>query len=256
MKASAPAHPAASASTRSQTPTCVREASSGVAGSTPNTAPSSTAKTRVSAKPAPAVTSARPLDGKTTTACNLAIQLARIDQALSVILVDLDLRRASIAAAFGLDPDVPLDAVLRGEKSLSDAIFETDLPGLSMLALKDPAPDPEWLLALASLERMIAELERRFDFVIIDSPPVLATSDAQVILRHASAGLFIARMGVSPVKAIRSALEHIPVRKLLGSVLNSSRTQQGLTDYPYLADPNLTAAAEPSNEEPGFPDAG
>jgi capsular exopolysaccharide synthesis family protein len=179
------------------------------------------------------VTSARPLDGKTTTACNLAVQLARLDKALSVILVDLDLRRAGVANSFGFEPEVPVDAVLRGDRRLDDAIVDTDVPGLALLGLSTPAADAETLLALPSLERMIGELSRRFDFVVIDTPPVLATSDAQVILRHADAGIFVARTGKSPVKAVSRALDHIQTRKLLGSVLNASRTQHGLTDYPY-----------------------
>ena len=183
------------------------------------------------------ITSAQTQEGKTTTSCNLAIQLARLDQALRVVLVDLDLHRASIAAAFGIEIETPIDAVLTGERSLDEGLFETDVPGLSMLGPNEPTSQSEWLLAHPNLRTMIQDLEDRFDFVIIDTPPVLASSDAQVILRHASAALFIARAGQSPVKAVRRALEHIPTEKLLGSLLNSSPGSPDLSDYPYYGAP-------------------
>jgi capsular exopolysaccharide synthesis family protein len=179
------------------------------------------------------VTSAQSGDGKTTTSCNLAVQLVRLDRALRVVLVDLDLRRGSIAAAFGIEVPVSVNAVLRGERSVEEAILDTDIPGLSILALSRVAEDPESLLAQSSLSAMIRELEREYDFVLIDTPPVLAVSDVQVILRHTSAGLFVARAGQTPVKAIRRALEHLPARKMLGSFLNSRPKPSGLTGYSY-----------------------
>jgi len=194
------------------------------------------------------VTSAEMGDGKTTTACNLAIQLVKLDQALRVVLVDLDLRRASIAAAFGVQVDSSVAEVLRGEQVLDDAILETDIPGLSALILSQPVADPEWLLSNPNLRTMIQDLESRFDFVIIDTPPVLAVSDAQLILRHASAALFVARAGRTPVKAVRRALDHLPAKKLLGSFLNSSPRSDGTGGYAYYGDtpslPHSEAVAE------------
>jgi len=188
------------------------------------------------------VTSAQMGDGKTTTICNLAVQLARLDQALRVVLVDLDLRRSSVASAMGIQVDVPVDAVLRGEHPVGDAIIETDVPGLSVLALNQLTPNVEWLLANANLHTMIRELESRFNFVLIDTPPLLAVTDAQIILRHAAAGLFVARAGATRVKSIRRAIELLPTRKLLGSFLNADPTARQASDYPYYSN-------EPSPDE-------
>ncbi len=188
------------------------------------------------------VTSAQMGDGKTTTICNLAVQLARLDQALRVVLVDLDLRRSSVASAMGIQVDVPVDAVLRGEHPVGDAIIETDVPGLSVLALNQLTPNVEWLLANANLHTMIRELESRFNFVLIDTPPLLAVTDAQIILRHAAAGLFLARAGATRVKSIRRAIELLPTQKLLGSFLNATPTAQQASDYPYYSN-------EPSRDD-------
>lgn len=177
------------------------------------------------------ITSAQAGDGKTTTACNLAIALAMTDHRSRTILVDLDLHRASVSAALGIEPDRPVDAVLRGELKLEQAVLETDLEGLSILATNRHVKDPERLLADPRLAAMIAQLESRFDLVIIDTPPVLATSDAQMILQHAATGLLVVRAGVSAIGAVKRAIDHLPKNKLLASFLNSSKMGSQQRDY-------------------------
>jgi capsular exopolysaccharide synthesis family protein len=177
------------------------------------------------------ITSAQAGDGKTTTSCNLAISLAMTDPNSRVVLVDLDLHRANIAAALGIQVDTPVDAALRGEFTLQQAIMETDVDGLFIVAISRPARDPEKLLAQRTLASMITELESRFDWVIIDAPPILATSDAQVILQHAAAALLVVRAGVSEVRAVHKAIDHLPKKKILGSFMNSSRTRSQQYGY-------------------------
>ncbi len=177
-----------------------------------------------------AIMSAQAGEGKTTTACNLAIALAMTDRASRVVLVDLDLHRARVAPALGIEIDTPVDAVLRGELTIQQAVVKTDIEGFSVLAASRPARDPESLLASPSHAAMIAGLESRFDWVIIDTPPILATSDAQVIHGHTAAGLLVVRAGVSSVRALRSALKHLTTNKLLISFLNESPTASQ-TDY-------------------------
>jgi protein-tyrosine kinase len=169
------------------------------------------------------VTSAQAGDGKTTTACNLAIALAMTDPNSRVVLVDLDLHRASIASALGIQVDTSIEDVLRDDVPLERATMETDVDGLFIVAAGSPARKPDQLLANQALAATIAELESRFDWVIIDTPPILATSDAQVILQHAATALLVVREGVSPVRALREALGHVSKGKVLASCLNSSR---------------------------------
>jgi len=197
------------------------------------------------------VTSAQMGDGKTTTICNLAVQMARLDRAQRVVLVDLDLRRPSIASALGIQPDVSIDEVLRGERSLDDALFETDVDGLSVVTLRDATEDPESLLSHPNLAKMIHDLEDRFDRVLIDTPPVLAVTDVQLILRHAAAGIFVARAGRTTVKGINRALELLPMKKLLGSFLNASPNKHTRSGYQYYREAPETEiqAAESSTQE-------
>ncbi len=180
-----------------------------------------------------AIMSAQAGDGKTTTACNLAIALAMNDQASRVVLVDLDLHRAKIAPALGIEVDNPVGAVLRGELTIEQAVMKTDVEGLSILAAGRPEKDPEWLLANPSHAEMIARLESQFDWVVIDTPPILAISDAQLIQRHTAAGVIVVRAGVSSVHAVRRAINLLTTDKLLVSFLNESRSASKRDYYEY-----------------------
>jgi capsular exopolysaccharide synthesis family protein len=198
------------------------------------------------------VTSAQAGDGKTTTACNLAISLAMTDHTSRVVLVDLDLHRSRVASALGIRIDTPVDAVLRGEVTVEQATMETDVNNLSILAASSGAEQPEKLLAHHSLADMTARLESQFDWVIIDTPPVLATSDAQVVLQHADVVLLVARAGVSQTHALRNALEYLPKDKVLASFLNSSQTksqQHGYYDDYYRSAEDLKATASEHPKE-------
>ena len=199
------------------------------------------------------ITSAQAGEGKTTTACNLAIALAMTDHNCRVVLVDLDLHRASIASALGIQVDTSVDAVLRGEFTLEQAIMDTDVAGLSIVAAIGPAEKPEQLLAHHTLAAMIANLESRFDWVIIDTSPILATSDAQVILQHAATALLVVHARVSTVRALHKALDHLPAEKILASFLNSSKSKGQLYGYDNYyrdsVDLELASSVDPEETE-------
>jgi non-specific protein-tyrosine kinase len=196
------------------------------------------------------VLSAEPSEGKTTTACNLAAQLARLDHSARTLLVDLDFHRASLAAALGVRVQNGSAEVIRGEIPITAAIHETDVHSLSILGLPAPATNVEALLASPALARMIRDLEQRYDHVIIDSPPVLAASDAQIILRSAAAALFVARASQTRARSLRRAIEEIPGEKILGTLLNGGRPA-GADTYGYGLSYGQFAAAAPHPREPG-----
>jgi tyrosine-protein kinase len=174
------------------------------------------------------LTSSEPFEGKTTTACNLATSLAKLDQTARVVLLDLDLHRASVASSLGIEIEIPVDAVLRGERTLDEAVMETDVEGLSILGLNRPAAQADALLAHPRFRALLSDLTSRFDFIIIDTPPVLTVPDAQVVLRHADAGLIVTRAGMTSVRALRRTLEYLPGDKVLGTILNCSKRDSGL----------------------------
>lgn len=192
-------------------------------------------------------------DGKTTTACNLAVALSQLDQSRSVALVDLDMRRPRVAKSLGLHVTLGVEDVLAGRASLDEAVIETDVPGLSVIAVRRSVEKPEPLLASSQLSDLIQGLHDRFGTIVIDTPPILAVSDASGIIDVADACLLVVRAGRSPTPSVRRAAEQLPSEKALGCCLNFARGSARSSGYEYYGyrphqDEELEAAAGGTDE--------
>jgi capsular exopolysaccharide synthesis family protein len=146
------------------------------------------------------ITSAGEKEGKTTVATRLALNAASAGQ--RVILVDADLRRAQVAARLSLDPQVGLAEVLAGHQDLDSALVTYPTQGvgsgqLQILPAGPPPPNPSALISSDEMQRVLKELERRADLVIIDTPAALAVSDPLPLMRIASGVVLVARMNRS-----------------------------------------------------------
>jgi receptor protein-tyrosine kinase len=149
------------------------------------------------------VTSAAPEQGKTTVAANLGVTIARAGG--SVVIVDADLRRPRLGQVFGAGPtDVGLTNVLVGSTDLQAAIRDVPLPDagddagrLAHVASGPLPPNPSELLASAQMTSLLDRLSAMFDYVIIDSPPVLLVADALELARNADGALIVARRSAS-----------------------------------------------------------
>jgi len=172
-------------------------------------------------------------DGKTTTACNLAVALSQLDQSRAVALVDLDMRRPRVAKSLGLHVTLAVEDVLAGRASPDEAVIETDVPGLSVIAVRRSVEKPEPLLASSRLSDLIQNLHARFGTVVIDTPPILAVSDASGIIDVADACLLVVRAGRSPTPSVRRAAEQLPSEKALGCCLNFARGSERSSGYEY-----------------------
>ncbi len=168
------------------------------------------------------VTSGLPGEGKTLTACNLALALASFGTAESVALVDFDLRVPGVAHALGLQPRVGIEAVLRGELPLEAAAVVTDA---SIHAYPVATPDraAHELLARPELGYALKRLEARYRWVICDSPPLLLVPDAQLLSPHVGACLAVVRAGKTPRAAFRELVARLPQDRMLGFFLNDGR---------------------------------
>ena len=126
------------------------------------------------------VTSAQPLEGKTTTACNLALALAIGGP--RVLVIDADMRRPGVHRALGIDNGTGLSHVLTGQAPMEAAVVALDNPKLWVLTAGLPPPNPSELLGSDQMRTVLDETKSgRFDWVIVDTPPVLAVTDAVVL---------------------------------------------------------------------------
>ncbi len=148
------------------------------------------------------VSSAEPGDGKTTSTCNLAVAIAQSGK--RVLLIDADLRRPTVHLLLGLRGDVGLSNVLRREVEWETVVQSTRIDGLSVLP-SGPCPEnPAELLSVATLGQLLRQVRTDFDYLLVDSPPVLAVSDPCIISPHVDGMLLVVRMQ----KNKRAALVH------------------------------------------------
>ncbi|MBF4565336.1 polysaccharide biosynthesis tyrosine autokinase [Plantibacter sp. VKM Ac-2876] len=175
------------------------------------------------------VTSSVPGEGKSTTAANLALVLAEAGNA--VLLVDADLRRPRQHEMFGLEDAVGLTTVLTGRISLGDASQAVDGAGrLAVLTSGELPPNPSELLGSAAMERALSEMERAYDVVVIDTPPLINVSDPTALSTLASGVLLVASAdGRLHRDQLRQSLENLSFvqAKLLGVVLNRLEVARG-----------------------------
>jgi capsular exopolysaccharide synthesis family protein len=173
-----------------------------------------------------AVTSTQPLEGKTTTACNLAMALTL--GGAKVLLIDADMRRPSVHEALGLDNSIGLSDLLSGRvrPRPSRAIRRTREPKLMVITAGTPPPNPPELLASDRMRYLLESLSSGpFDWVILDTPPVLAVTDAVVLSPMVSAVALVIRTDQTPTAYVANAVETLrcggpapPLRVILNHV--------------------------------------
>jgi capsular exopolysaccharide synthesis family protein len=165
------------------------------------------------------VTSACPGDGKTLVASNLAVVLAMTDQ--KVILIDADLRRPRLHKVFNYPSEPGLSDLLVGDAQ-STEIRTTSVPGLHLLTCGSLPPNPSELLDSRRFRHLIEKLGRKYDWIIIDSPPVLPVTDAIVLGETAAAVVLVVAAEQTPMYSARAALEQLENARahVIGAVLN------------------------------------
>ncbi len=138
------------------------------------------------------VTSPNPRDGKTTVTANLAVSLAQSGK--RVLVVDGDLRHPNQHKLFGLDSKVGLSNVIIGETELSDAVRSIGTENLWVLPCGPSPPNPSELLGSAAFEQLLEVVREKYDYVLVDSPPMLAVSDPSVIVPRVDGVLLTIRI--------------------------------------------------------------
>lgn len=163
-------------------------------------------------------------DGKTTVAVNLALAYAMDER--DVVLIDGDLRRPQVATRLGKEAGVGLEAVLVGERTLEEAFVYVDTGAgrLRILPGATPPPNPAVLLGSQRMRLLLAELSEQVDMVVIDTPGLLAVSDAIPLFSQVAGSVIVSRLGRTPKDALRRAEQVVTSAggTVLGSVVTGA----------------------------------
>ena len=167
------------------------------------------------------VTSAGPGEGKSLVASNLALALAQAGQ--RVLLIDADMRRPRVHDIFGGSQEPGLSNVLAGNAKTSEAIRKSKTSGLWLMPAGHIPPNPAELLGSRRYTDFIASLAVHFDWVLLDTPPVMVVADSSIVANQSSGVVFVVRADHTSKHSVRAAVEQLEAANahLIGSVLNS-----------------------------------
>jgi polysaccharide biosynthesis transport protein len=154
------------------------------------------------------VTSGQPGEGKTTTAVNLAIALAQLGG--PVLIIDSDMRRPRVGALLKLESSAAgLSTFLTGSYSLDQVTHPTSIVNLHAITSGPIPPNPAELLSSGMMQQLLAEAPTKFDYVVLDSPPVLHVSDSRILAAQVEATVLVAHGAVTPREAVKQAREQL-----------------------------------------------
>jgi capsular exopolysaccharide synthesis family protein len=189
------------------------------------------------------ITSALPGEGKTTLASHLAASLARAGH--STLLIDFDLRKPSLHRLFDQVPEPGLRELLRGEASLEEVIRPTILGGLSLIGTREWAGTALQILSQSRLAEILEQLKPRYEFIVVDSAPVLPAADSLLIARHVDAVLFSILRDVSRIPTVHTAYQRLASVgvPILGAVVHGTNNEVYGSGYQYSAGYGTTTPA-------------
>ena len=172
--------------------------------------------------------------GKTFVACNLALSLTKLNK--RVLLVDADLRNPQVHRVFHADNETGLSSLLTGQiRSDAAAVVSTPIPNVFLLPAGPASPTPAELLGSAQMQKALKRLSRKFDFVLLDSAPLLPVFDSHALTACCDASLLVVRSGQTSYRDVSGSLELIERvgGKLSGVVLNAVDLNDYAQSYYY-----------------------
>jgi tyrosine-protein kinase Etk/Wzc len=177
------------------------------------------------------ITSPMPGVGKSFVSANLAVIIAQAGK--RVLLIDGDMRKGYLHRVFGLQPKHGLSDALAARLSNTEVINATEVDNLHLIACGFAAPNPSELLMHDNFSKLLRELSPHYDLVIIDTPPVIAVTDASLVGRQAGTTLLVARFGQSTVKEIEVSKRRLAQNGVLvkGAIFNGVVRKASTAEY-------------------------
>ncbi|MCM3652942.1 CpsD/CapB family tyrosine-protein kinase [Metabacillus litoralis] len=179
------------------------------------------------------VTSSGPAEGKSTVTANLAVVFAQ--QGKRVLLIDADLRKPTAHYTFRTENHVGLSNVLTRQATLEEAVKPTDQDNLWVMTSGPIPPNPSELLGSRGMNALLELAKNEYDVIILDSPPVLVVTDAQVLANLADGVVLVVSSGKTEIESAKKAKELLESAKakILGVVLNNKKIEDSQYYYYY-----------------------
>jgi capsular exopolysaccharide synthesis family protein len=172
--------------------------------------------------------------GKTFVACNLAVSLAELGK--KILIIDADLRNPQIHRIFRYKNKLGLSNILAGQAGLEGStVYTTPLPNVFVMLAGPPCPAPAELLGSRQMEKFLTTCTEHFDYVLLDSAPLLPVFDSHVLTAKCDASLLVVRSGHTSRFAVKSSLDFIDRvgGKISGVVLNDVNLDDRAQNYYY-----------------------
>lgn len=180
------------------------------------------------------ITGAAPEAGKSFISANLAAVMAQSGK--KVLLIDTDMRKGYLAQLFNLNPEHGLSDILSGRVSPPAAITESGIENLHIISNGNHTDHPSELLLDNKFQELLNAAQQRYDYIILDTPPVLAVTDAVIAGRHAGTVLLVSRYGRTSTQELELSVERLKQNriKVKGIILNGIK-RQATNSYAYYA---------------------
>ena len=179
------------------------------------------------------VTSSGPGEGKSTTVANMAVVFAQ--QGKKTLLIDGDMRKPTTHYTFNIENIRGLTNILTNKDTFSNCIQKTDVELLHVLTTGPIPPNPAELLSSQTMVNLLDTAYKEYDMVLIDTPPLLAVTDAQVLANQCDGTILVIKSGETQVEAAIKAKELLVSAnaKIIGTVLNEKKLQESQYYYYY-----------------------
>jgi capsular exopolysaccharide synthesis family protein len=161
-------------------------------------------------------------DGKTLTSINLAGVLARESEA-RILLIDADLRRSSVSTQLGLDPAAPgfADLIVSSRKALAELVRRPEMCAFDVLQAGSSSGSVHKLFRAERLPQILADARAAYDFVLLDTPPLVPVFDAAVLARQVDGVILVVAAEKTPRRLLAAALDQLDPSKVVGIVFNN-----------------------------------